>query len=179
MRDEKPQEMRQPNVFSKVSSQEDMRLARIKSTASGFAQSGFVKKELYAGFEIPAKETAMILRKAPFKKTAFRKQSEFFPRNTVSTKQTIWYWNQCTKQAFSGTFSKVRDTEACVSEIRERNQDPCSFKAGCIPQMLPKPQVDKQESRQPLKIQGLGGFSCFLWACFPLCFPFTDSKRPL
>ena len=90
LRDEKPQEMRQPNVFSKVSSQEDMRLARIKSTASGFAQSGFVKKELYAGFEIPAKETAMILRKAPFKKTAFRKQSEFFPRNTVSTKQTIW-----------------------------------------------------------------------------------------
>ena len=90
LRDEKPQEMRQPNVFSKVSSQEDMRLARIESTASGFAQSGFVKKELYAGFEIPAKETAMILRKAPFKKTAFRKQSEFFPRNTVSTKQTIW-----------------------------------------------------------------------------------------
>ena len=90
LRDEKPQEMRQPNVFSKVSSQEDMRLARIKSTASGFAQIGFVKKELYAGFEIPAKETAMILRKAPFKKTAFRKQSEFFPRNTVSTKQTIW-----------------------------------------------------------------------------------------
>ena len=86
LRDEKPQEMRQPNVFSKVSSQEDMRLARIKSTASGFAQSGFVKKELYAGFEIPAKETAMILRKAPFKKTAFRKQSEFFPRNTVSNK---------------------------------------------------------------------------------------------
>ena len=54
------------NVFSKVSSQEDMRLARIKSTASGFAQSGFVKKELYAGFEIPAKETAMILTKGAF-----------------------------------------------------------------------------------------------------------------
>lgn len=36
-----------------------------------------------------------------------------------------------------------------------------------------------KEAAQPLKIQGSGGFSCSLRACFPLSFPFTDSKRPL
>ena len=92
LRDEKPQEMRQPNVFSKVSSQEDMRLARIKSTASGFAQSGFVKKELYAGFEIPAKRNGNGPMKGAFSKKdgMIRKQSTFFPRNKISTGQAIW-----------------------------------------------------------------------------------------